>query len=111
MKANKVEMPSQDKVIKILKKELPHLRNKYGVEKIAIFGSFAKGKQRKKSDIDILVKLKKPLGLDFIELADRLEEKLGKKVDVATFDCYRKSFNNPRYKHIAEDIKKNLIYV
>lgn len=71
----------------------------------------AKGKQKKKSDIDILVDLKKPLGLDFIKLTDRLEERLGKKVDVATFDCYRRSFNNPRYKHIAEDIKKSLLYV
>jgi len=108
---NKVELLSQNKAIKILKKELPFLRDKYGVERIAIFGSFAKGRQKKKSDIDILVDLRKPLGLDFIELADKLEEKLGKKVDVATFDCYRRSFNNPRYKHIAEDIKKSLIYV
>jgi hypothetical protein len=107
----KIELLSQNKAIKILKKELPFLRDKYGVERIAIFGSFAKGKQGIKSDIDILVDLRKPLGLDFIELADKLEEKLGKKVDVATFDCYRRSFNNPRYKHIAEDIKKSLIYV
>ena len=111
MGINKVELLSQNKAIKILKKELPFLRDKYGVERIAIFGSFAKGRQKKKSDIDILVDLRKPLGLDFIELADKLEEKLGKKVDVATFDCYRRSFNNPRYKHIAEDIKKSLIYV
>jgi hypothetical protein len=107
----KIELLSQNKTIRILKKELPFLRDKYGVERIAIFGSFAKGKQGRKSDIDILVDLRKPLGLDFVELADRLEEKLGKKVDIATFDCYRRSFNNPRYKHIAEDIKKNLIYV
>ncbi len=111
MGTKKIELLSQNKAIKILKKELPFLRDKYGVERIAIFGSFAKGKQGIKSDIDILVDLRKPLGLDFIELADKLEEKLGKKVDVATFDCYRRSFNNPRYKHIAEDIKKSLIYV
>ncbi|MCL5062969.1 MAG: nucleotidyltransferase family protein [Nitrospirae bacterium] len=102
---------TKEKIIEILKKEFPYLKNKYGVEKIALFGSFAKGEQRKKSDIDILVDLEKPLGLDFIELADLLEKRLGRKVDVATFDCYKRSLNNPRYKHIAEDIKKNLIYV
>ncbi len=101
----------QNKVITLLKKELPFLASKYGIKRIAVFGSYAKGNQKKKSDIDILVDIKKPLGLDFIELADRLEEILGKKVDVATFDCYRRSFNNPRYKHIAEDVKKSLIYV
>jgi len=103
-------MSAQDKIIRILKKELPYLKDKYGVRKIALFGSYAKCKQKKKSDIDIIVDLKKPLGLDFIELADRLEERLGKKVDVATFDCYKRSFNNPRYKHIAEDIKRSLIW-
>lgn len=94
-----------------MKKELPYLKDKYGVERIVLYGSFAKGKQKKKSDIDILVDLRKTLGLEFVELADRLEEILGRKVDVATFDHFKRSFNNPRYKHIAEDIKKSMIYV
>lgn len=97
---------TKKKIIEILKKEHPYLSEKYGVEKIAIFGSFAKGFQRKRSDIDILVELKKPLGLDFMELAYHLEDLLGKKVDIATFNC----FKNPRYKHIAENIEKSLIY-
>jgi predicted nucleotidyltransferase len=102
---------TREKVISIMKKELPYLKDKYGVERIVLYGSFAKGKQKKKSDIDILVDLRKTLGLEFVELADRLEEILGRKVDVATFDHFKRSFNNPRYKHIAEDIKKSMIYV
>lgn len=104
-------MLSKNKTIELLKRELPFLASEYGVKRIAVFGSYAKGKQKKKSDIDILVDLKKPLGLDFIELADRLEEILGERVDVATFDCYKRSFSNPRYKHIAEDIEKSLVHV
>jgi predicted nucleotidyltransferase len=99
------------KIITILKKELPYLKDRYGVERIVLFGSYAKEKQKKKSDIDILVDLKKPLGLEFVALADRLEEILGRKVDVATFDHYKRSFNNPRYKHISEDIKKTMVYI
>lgn len=102
---------TREKIIGILKKELPYLKDKYGVGKIALFGSFAKGEQKKKSDIDILVDLNKPLGLDFIELADRLEQRLGTKVDVVTFDCFKRSFHNPRYRHLAKDIKRSLIYV
>ena len=102
---------TRETIIKVLKKELPYLKDRYGVDKIALFGSFAKGIQGKKSDIDILIDIRKSIGLDFIELADRLEEILGKKVDVVTFDCFKKSFRNPRYKHIAEDVKKSLIYV
>jgi len=60
-------MLSQKRVIKILKKELPSLTIEYGVKKIAIFGSYAKGTQTKKSDIDILVDLNKPrkIEIDF----------------------------------------------
>ena len=98
-------------VLKKLKKELPGIAAKYGITEIAIFGSYARETQKKKSDIDILVKLKKPLGFAFIELADTLEDILGLKVDLATFDTYKRSFNNPRYRHIAEEVKNDLIYV
>ncbi len=102
---------TKESVIEALRKELPYLRDEYGVERICIFGSFARGLQRGRSDIDILIELKKPLGLGFVKLAYYLEESLGRKVDVATFECLERSFSNPRYKHIAEDIKKSLIYV
>lgn len=102
---------TKDKIMEILKKELPYLEERYGVKGVAIFGSFAKGAQREKSDVDILVKLSRPLGLDFVELVDYLEEVLDRKVDVATFECFKNSFNNPRYKHIAEDVQKSLVYV
>ncbi len=107
----KTTVLTREKVISILKKELPYLKDKYGVERIVLYGSFATGTQKKNSDIDILVDLKKPLGLEFVELADRLEEILGRKVDVASYDHYKRSFRNPRYKHIAEDIKESIIYV
>jgi predicted nucleotidyltransferase len=78
---------------------------------MAIYGSFAKGSQTTKSDIDILVQLLKPLGLEFIDLTYYLEEILGRKVDLATFNTLHRSMENPRYKHIASDIKKTLSYV
>ena len=102
---------TREQVISILKKEMPYLKDKYGVERIVLYGSFAKGSQKKKSDIDILVDLHKTLGLEFVALADTLEEKLGRKVDVAMLEHFKRSFHNPRYKHIAEDIKKSMIYV
>ncbi len=102
---------TQEKVISILKKEMPYLKDKYGVKQIILYGSFAKGSQKKKSDIDILVDIKKSIGLEFVSLANRLEQILGCNVDVATYSHFRRSFQNPRYKHIAEDIKKSMIYV
>jgi len=102
---------TRESVIAILKNEMPFLKDRYGVEKIILYGSYAKGQPKKKSDIDILVALRRNLGFEFIELADRLEEILGEKVDVATFEHFKESFGNPRYKHIAEDIKQSMIYV
>jgi predicted nucleotidyltransferase len=65
----------------------------------------------KKSDVDILIQLMKPLGLEFVELAYHLEKVLKKKVDLATFNTLKRSLENPRYKHIASDIDRTLSYV
>mgnify|MGYP002260175364 CR=1 FL=1 len=37
---------TKERIIRILRKELPFLKEKYGVEKIVLYGSFAKGTQR-----------------------------------------------------------------
>ena len=66
---------------------------------------------RQKSDVDILIQLMKPLGLEFVELAYHLEKVLKKKVDLATFNTLKRSLENPRYKHIASDIDRTLSYV
>lgn len=98
-------------VIRILRKQLPQLRIKYGVEKIAVYGSFAKGTARKQSDVDILVQLSRPLGLEFVQLAFDLEKSLGRKVDLATFETFQRKRTHPRYAHIAADIERTLHYV
>ena len=109
--ANRSSIPTREQILAVLKKELPYLKEKYGVERILLYGSFAKGNPKKSSDVDILVDIKRPIGLEFVALADALEDKLGRKVDIATLAHYKRSFGNPRYKHIAEDIRKSMIYV
>lgn len=104
-------IPSREQIIATLKKELPYIKEKYGVERIVLYGSFAKGNPKKTSDVDILVDIRKSIGLEFVELADALENKLGRKVYIATLSHYKQNLGNPRYKHIAEDIRKSMIYV
>lgn len=67
------------KIIPILKKQ--------DVLKAAYFGSFARGEEKKNSDIDILVKLRggKTL-LDLIEIKQTLEALLDRKVDILTYN-------------------------
>ena len=102
---------TKQEIMQLLKKQLPYLQEKYGVQRIAIYGSFAKGGQTKRSDVDILVQLSKPLGLEFIELSYYLEKILGKKVDLATFTTLKRSLEDSRYRHIASDIERTLSYV
>jgi uncharacterized protein len=75
------------KTLKELKAELealkPLLVEHYNVESIAIFGSYSRGEQTSKSDLDIVVSFSGPIGVyRFIEVEEFLEEKLGVKVDL-----------------------------
>jgi len=98
---------TQDIIIKKLKQELPFLKDKFGIRKIGIFGSFAKGLHKKDSDIDVIVEFEKPIGLAFIDLADYIENLFGKKVDVLTPEGIR----SIRIKKVAQEIEKSIIYV
>jgi predicted nucleotidyltransferase len=102
---------TRTKIIFTLRKQLPELRAKYGVEKMALYGSFAKGSAKRRSDVDILVQLTRPLGLQFVQLACDLEKSLGRKVDLATFDTFQRGLAQPRYARIAAGIERTLPYV
>jgi len=100
-------MKDLEAIIKILKELLPELRDRFSVSKIAVFGSFSKGSQTKDSDIDIYVEFDKVPGLKFMELAEFLENALGKKVDLIT----PVGLKTIRSRKIKEDIERTLTYV
>ena len=58
-------MTTRNSTLKLIKEKYPYLSDEFGVEKIGIFGSVAKETERKYSDIDIVVKLRKPIGLKY----------------------------------------------
>lgn len=51
---------------------------------LGVFGSAARGEDLATSDVDLLVRLGKPMGLDFFALEREFEEALGRKVDLVT---------------------------
>ncbi|MBS3136366.1 nucleotidyltransferase family protein [Candidatus Woesearchaeota archaeon] len=59
---------------------------KYNVKQAGIFGSFAKGKQRKDSDIDILIQPPAKIGFGFSGIQADLEKSLKKKVDLVSYN-------------------------
>ena len=99
---------TRELLLAALRRELPYLRQKYGVTRVALYGSYARGTPTSKSDIDLLVELSRPLGLEFISLALYLEKRLGHKVDLATFDDLRRGLNTPRRRPISLEIERSL---
>ena len=72
----------------------------YNVNYAYLFGSYAKGKAKETSDVDILISM--PLnGLAFYELAERLRERLKKKIDL--LDESQLENNTVLVKEILQD--------
>jgi len=83
---------------------LSHLKG-FDPIKVGIFGSFARGDNKKGSDIDILVEFKEsPSLLTLIKLENDLSELLGVKVDLVTTGALKN-------KRIKKSIKKDLINI
>ncbi len=98
---------TREKVVQILREHYPYLAAKYGVRRIGLFGSYAAGRARKTSDIDLVVEFERPIGFQFVELVEYLEDVLGTRVDVLTPD----GIKGIRIPHIAQDIQESIIYV
>ena len=100
-------MLTRDKLIQLLQKEQAHLATEFGVSKIGLFGSYAKGQHDEASDIDILVEFERPIGFRFLDLVDYLEAVLGRKVDVLT----PAGVQNIRIDRVAKSIAESIVYV
>ncbi len=96
-----------DEIIEKLRSQYPYLSSEFGIKRIGVFGSVVKQSEREESDIDLIVEFDRPIGLQFMSLAEYMEKLFGRKVDILTKDGIR----NIRVKRIATDIEKDIIYV
>lgn len=70
----------------------PLLKEKFEVETIGVFGSYSRGEQTKKSDVDVLVVFSEDAHVGFfkfLELEEFLSQKIGVKVDLVTKDALK----------------------
>lgn len=66
-------------------------KKKYPLESIFLFGSYARGEQTAKSDVDLFVTFSGTVTLfDFLDLKKDLEDYLGLKVDLTTQNALKK---------------------
>ena len=102
-KKMKEKIKTIEEIKRVLKNLKEEVREKYKAEIVGIFGSYVKGKQRKKSDLDVLVKFYEGATIfDLIGLSIFLEEKLGiKKVDVVPYDTLREEIKDKVFKEVV----------
>jgi predicted nucleotidyltransferase len=70
-------MKSLNEILKLLEEAKPDLARRYGVQRLAVFGSYARGDQGENSDLDLLVEIDPSIGLRFVDLADEIEAMMG----------------------------------
>ena len=77
--------------IDALKQKLISVLKKHKVARAGIFGSYARGEQKKDSDIDIVVEIsdKHMSLLGFIHIKNEIEEALGKRVDLVEYEALK----------------------
>ena len=88
-------------MLEIREKVSPILRA-HGVKRASVFGSVSRGEDRPESDIDILVRLGRPMGLfAYMGLIREMEKSLGRKVDLVT----EKSLNRFIKPYVLPELK------
>jgi predicted nucleotidyltransferase len=89
-----------DYIKQILSQLKPELAQKYHVTTIGLFGSAVRDDFSPFSDIDIIVDFNRPVGIEFIDLANYIEKCLQKKVDLVS----KKGIKDKYYQAIESEI-------
>jgi len=97
-------MKGIENIKKILAEHRDELRREHKIVEIGIFGSFIRGEQKRKSDIDILVKFDEPVSLlDLVGAENYLSDLLGIKVDLVPKEDVR--------PELKKSILREVVYV
>jgi predicted nucleotidyltransferase len=102
----KQRVQTREETLQRLREALPDLCEHYGVQRLALYGSFAHGAPHTRSDVDIIVQLERPLGLKIAALRLELEQLLGRRVDLATMNTLLRALQSPQphKRRIAERV-------
>ena len=95
---------TKEEILQKLKEHKSYIEERYGVEKIGLFGSYARGEATKESDIDIFVRFDEPKFRKIAGLWNFLEDLYRIKVDL--YREHRRSKGA-----IYEHIKKETIFI
>ena len=98
-------MKKLEEIRRVLKGQKRNLKRRFGVLEMALFGSYARGEERKTSDLDVLVSFKPEYKTfdNYMELKFYLEDLVGISVDLVTKDAFR--------EELREAISESSVYV
>ena len=98
------DLAGRQQVLDQLKVYYLYNKERLGIEKLGIFGSFARGEETPESDIDIVISLKKPSFFLYGEISRQLQDVFGREIDLVSAKA-----------HLTEEFKmqieKEAIYV
>ncbi len=95
----------KSQVIDYLSQNKEYFRNKHGIIKIGLMGSYARDEEQEQSDIDIVIEIEKRKKNihTFFAFKRELEEAFGKKVDLGIESSLKPI--------VRERIQQEIIYV
>ena len=97
-------MISRENLILILREYKATNENIYGIKRLGLFGSAARGEMQEDSDVDVVVELKEPDLFILADIKTDLEEQLGMRVDIIR---HRKDMNI----NLKRRISREAVYV
>jgi len=93
-------MSASETILATLREQRKVLGRRYPIQRLALFGSWARGDAREDSDVDVLVEVDPSIGLRFVDLGDELEKALGRRVDLVS----RRAIKPSLWKRIEQDL-------
>ena len=94
----------REMILQSLRRYKSFLENKYGVSKLGIFGSVARGDIKETSDVDVVIEMRNADPFVLLDIKEELTKLLGCKVDLIRL---RKNMN----RFLKKRIEKEVIYV
>lgn len=96
---------TREHILDYLNRNKDYIKNKYGITKIGLLGSYARGDENEQSDIDIVIEMDKSRKNihTFFAFKRELEETFGKKVDMGLESSIKPI--------VREVIQKEIVYV
>jgi len=92
---------NKNEILNFLVQNKNDMKKRFSVKRIGLFGSFVRGSQHGKSDVDILVEFENPTFDNYMDLKFYLERNIGRPVDLVLVDSLKPRIRNLIIKEVT----------